>query len=126
MLLKKSSWILAMPVASPFEREALKIGFDVSPEAQSLVQLRPPIVPPCGDARSDTQIMFDLACRLGLGEFFWGGTSTRPIATNSAPRASRWSSCARQRAIEASGIPQGFCTPSRKVELYSQTFLEHG
>ena len=26
----------------------------------------------------------------------------------------------------ANGAPRGFATPSRKVELYSQTFLEHG
>ncbi len=84
---------VVLPVTSPFEHEALKVGFDVSPEAQSLVQLRRPVVPPRGEARSDTQIVFDLACRLGLGESFWQGD------------------------IEAA---------SRKVELYSETFLEHG
>ena len=44
-----------LPVASPFEREALKIGFDVSPEAQSLVQLRPPVVDPLGESRPDAE-----------------------------------------------------------------------
>ena len=39
---------IVLPVASPFEREALKIGFEISPEAQSLVQLRPAVVPPPG------------------------------------------------------------------------------
>jgi len=32
---------LVLPVASAFEREALKVGFEVSQEAQSLIQLRP-------------------------------------------------------------------------------------
>src|SRR5258708_37460444 len=64
---------VVLPVTSPFEHEALKVGFDVSPEAQSLVQLRRPVVPPRGEARSDTQIVFDLACRLGLGDSFWQG-----------------------------------------------------
>ena len=27
---------------------------------------------------------------------------------------------------DATGTPRGFATPSRRVELYSQTFLEHG
>ena len=64
---------IVLPVASAFEREALKIGFEISPEAQSLVQLRPAVVPPPGQARPDTDIIFDLATRLGLGDQFWGG-----------------------------------------------------
>src|SRR5919112_3415188 len=39
---------VVLPVASAFEREALKIGFETSEEAQSLIQLRPAIVPPPG------------------------------------------------------------------------------
>ncbi len=27
---------------------------------------------------------------------------------------------------DASGNPRGFATPSRKIELYSETFLDHG
>jgi anaerobic selenocysteine-containing dehydrogenase len=64
---------VVLPVASAFEREALKIGFDISPEAQSLVQLRPAIVPPRGEARPDTDIIFGLAQRLGLSAQFWNG-----------------------------------------------------
>ena len=64
---------LVLPVASAFEREALKIGFEISEEAQSLIQLRPAVVPPPGEARPDTDIVFDLAGRLGLGEQFWDG-----------------------------------------------------
>ena len=64
---------VVLPVASCFEREALRIGFDVSPEAQSLAQFRPAVVPPLGEARPDTDIVFDLAARLGLGAQFWDG-----------------------------------------------------
>ena len=64
---------VVLPVASAFEREALKIGFEVSAEAQSLVQLRRRVVEPRGEARSDTEIVFDLASRLGLGAHFWDG-----------------------------------------------------
>ena len=64
---------VVLPVASAFEREALKIGFEISEEAQSLIQLRPAVVPPPGEARPDTDIVFDLAAHLGLSEQFWNG-----------------------------------------------------
>ena len=64
---------VVLPVASCFEREALKIGFEISAEAQSHVQLRQAIVAPPGEARSDTDIVLGLATRLGLGEHFWNG-----------------------------------------------------
>jgi anaerobic selenocysteine-containing dehydrogenase len=130
-----------LPVASPFEREALKVGFDISAEAQSLVQLRQPIVPPCGEARSDTQIVFDLACRLGLGESFWGGDIEAAYQYQLAPsgitleqlRASPSgvhvplnTRYAKHAEANADGIPRGFATPSRKIEIYSETFLENG
>ena len=58
---------VVLPVASAFEREGLKIGFEISPEAQSLIQLRPAVVSPPGEARPDTDIIFGLAARLGFG-----------------------------------------------------------
>ncbi len=64
---------VVLPVASAFEGEALRIGFEVSTEAQSLVQLRSRVVAPRGECRSDTEIVFDLASRLGLGDYFWDG-----------------------------------------------------
>ena len=62
---------MVLPVACPFEREDLKSGFEVSPTAQLLVQLRLRVVEPRGEVRSDTEIVFDLACRSGLGARFW-------------------------------------------------------
>ena len=131
---------VVLPVATPFEREALKIGFEVSPDAQSLVQLRRPVVEPCGEARSDTEIVFDLACRLGLGAHFWdgdieaayryqlgpSGVSLEALREN--PGGVRVSLQTRYRkfAEEKDGVPQGFATPTRKIELYSETLLEHG
>ena len=131
---------IVLPVASAFEREALKIGFEVSAEAQSLVQLRPRVVEPRGEARSDTEIVFDLACRLGLGAHFWdgdieaayryrlhpSGVSLQALRENPSgvrvPLQTRY----RKFAEQKDGIPRGFATPTRKIELYSQTMLEHG
>jgi anaerobic selenocysteine-containing dehydrogenase len=131
---------IVLPVATPFEREALKIGFDVSAEAQSLVQLRQPVVPPRGEARADTAIIFDLACRLGLGAHFWdgdieaayrhqlgpSGISLEMLREN--PGGVRVSLQTRYQkyAEEKEGVSTGFATPTRKIELYSETFLEHG
>jgi len=131
---------VVLPVASGFEREALKLGFEVSTEAQSLVQLRQPVAAPPGEARSDTKIVFDLAVALGLGEHFWEGDldaayrhqlepsrlslewlRTHPEGVR-VPLATRY----RKFAEEVDGTPEGFNTPTRKIELYSTTLLAHG
>ena len=131
---------IVLPVASAFEREALRIGFEVSADAQSLVQLRPRVVEPRGEARSDTQIVFDLACRLGLGAHFWDGDieaayryQLQPSGVSldvlrektsgvRVPLQTRY----RKFAEQKDGRPKGFATPTRKIELYSETLLEHG
>ena len=131
---------IVLPVASAFEREALKIGFEVSAEAQSLVQLRQPVVEPRGEARSDTEIVFDLACRLGLGAHFWDGdieaayrhqlgpSGVSLEALREQPGGVRVPLQTRYRkyAEQKDGVPRGFATPTRKIELYSETLLEHG
>jgi len=131
---------VVLPVSSAFEREGLKVGFDISPAAQSLVQLRRQVVEPRGEARSDTEIVFDLACRLGLGTHFWNGdidaayryqlepsgVSLDALRENPSgvrvPLQTRY----RKYAEEKEGVPNGFATPTRKIELYSETLLEHG
>jgi anaerobic selenocysteine-containing dehydrogenase len=132
---------VVLPVASAFEREGLKLGFEINQEAQSLVQLRPAVVPPPGEARSDTEIIFELATRLGLAAQFWEGdieaayrhqlapTGISLEQLRSAPRGVQMrlqTRYATYAELDANGAPRGFATPSRKVELYSQTFLDHG
>jgi anaerobic selenocysteine-containing dehydrogenase len=131
---------IVLPVASAFEREALKIGFDVSEDAQSLVQMRRRVVEPRGEARADMEIVFDLASRLGLGEHFWNGDidgayrfqlqpsgiSLDGLRENPAGIRVELKTRHRKFAEEKDGAPRGFATPTRKIELYSETFLEHG
>ena len=132
---------IVLPVASAFEREGLKFGFEISPEAQSLVQLRPAVVPPAGQARSDTDIIFDLVVRLGLGAQFWDGdveAAYRHQLTPSGialedlrahPEGIRvpLSTVYRKHAQPAAdGNACGFPTPSRRVEFWSETLRAGG
>lgn len=138
---------IVLPVASSFEREALKIGFEVSADAQSTVQLRRRVVEPRGEARSDTEFVFDLACRLGLGDHFWdgdieaayryqlqpSGLSLEALRDNPGGVRVQLQTHYRKFAEPKLGIaeepintPQGFATQTRKIELYSETMLEHG
>jgi anaerobic selenocysteine-containing dehydrogenase len=125
---------IVLPVTSPFESEALKIGFEYSQEAQSLVQLRQPLVAPRGESRSDLQIVFDLATRLGLGAHFWNGdieaafrhqlepsgVTLEELRAN--PAGVRVPLTTRYRKYAETG----FATPSGKVELYSSTLAAYG
>ena len=131
---------VVLPVASAFEREALKIGFEISADAQSLVQLRQRMAEPQGEVRSDTQIVFDLAQRLGLGAHFWEGdieaayryqlgpSGISLTMLREQPGGMRAAPPTRYRKFAelVDGRPQGFNTPTRKIELYSETMLEHG
>ena len=132
---------IVLPVASCFEREALRFGFEISAEAQSLVQFRQPVVPPPGDARSDTDIIFDLAVRLGLGEHFWNGDVDAAYRHQLAPsglslealraeptgiRVPLTASYAKYAEQDARGNLRGFPTPSRKVEFWSETLQAEG
>jgi anaerobic selenocysteine-containing dehydrogenase len=132
---------VVLPAASCFEREALRIGFETSPEAQSWMQFRPAVAPPPGEARPDTDIVFALAARLGLGAQFWNGEIEASYRRQLAPtgvslealraspsglKAALKMRYAKFADLDADGEPRGFATPTRRVELYSQTFLDHG
>jgi anaerobic selenocysteine-containing dehydrogenase len=132
---------IVLPIASCFEREALKIGFEIDAEAQSLVQLRRAVVPPPGEARSDIDFIFDLAVHLGLGKHFWDGDVDAAYRHHLRPsgvsleqlraepagiRVTLTTRFAKHAEIDRHGNARGFATPSRKVEFWSETFLDHG
>ena len=132
---------VVLPVASCFEREALRIGFDISPEAQSQVQLRQAVIPPparpaptptsCSTspavsalARSSGTATSKPAYRHQLAPL--GITLEQLRAAPSGVRVPLQTRYAKYAEPDANGRPRGFATPSRRVELYSQTFLDHG
>ena len=127
---------LVLPVNTAWEREALRVGFEITQEANAHVQLRPPAVEAQGESRSDGWIAFALAERLGFGDRFWGGDMDAGYREWLAPsgisleelRASpegvRWAGLAT--AYEPYKAHGGFATPSRRVEVWSETFRRHG
>jgi anaerobic selenocysteine-containing dehydrogenase len=119
---------LLLPVCSAWEREGLQAGFQVSAAAEARVQLRPAFVPPQGESRSDTWIVFELAKRLGLADQFFGGdpeaalaemlapAGLTPEALRAAPGGITLALETRYRKYEQNG----FATPSGRLELHNE------
>jgi anaerobic selenocysteine-containing dehydrogenase len=121
---------LVPPVAS-VRAQALRLVAS----AGVVVQLRPRSSP----ARADSNV-FDLARRLGRGDHFFDGdieaawrhqlapSGVTLDALRANPGGVRVPLQTRHRkfAEESGGAPRGFATPTRKIELYSETMREHG
>jgi anaerobic selenocysteine-containing dehydrogenase len=131
---------IRLPVTSAWESEALRVGFEIDEAAQSLVQLRRPLVPPRGEARSDQRIIFDLAVRLGFGDQFFDGDIDAAWTHQLAPSGLRLETLRAQPAgvrvplttryrkfadVDGDQV-RGFRTPTRKIELFSETLAAHG
>lgn len=132
-----------LPVNSPWEHEGLRVGFEISDAAAAHVQFRPRMVSPRGESRSDNDIVFDLAVRLGMGGAFFDGDlhagwnhMLSPSGLNVAqlrrapggvklPIDARERKYATSRAGRGDAI-RGFNTPTGRVEIYSETLHRHG
>jgi anaerobic selenocysteine-containing dehydrogenase len=131
---------VVLPVASAWEREGIRVGFGPTQEGEALIQLRQRVVAPRGESRSDIWIVCELARRLGLGEQFFDGhedaghrwalapagvTLDELRATPAGVRV-HLETRYRKYAEPAADGPTGFATPSRRVEIYAQRFMDHG
>ena len=125
---------IVLPVTSAFESEALRVGFEISQDAQSTVQLREPLAHARGEARSDLQIVFALAVRLGLGDQFFGGDIEDAWRHQLAPSGITLEQLREHpegvrlplQTKHRKYLDRGFRTPSGKVELYSPAFAAAG
>ncbi len=130
-----------LPVSTPWERDALKTDFVVDQWASATAQWRPAVIEPRGEARSDVWIAFELARRLGLSEHFWNGDEDAAWRALLAPsgidldalkrapqgRVTRPLATRYRKYAGADGTAApGFATPSRRVELFSETLQAHG
>ena len=133
---------LLLPASTPWESEALKTSFHFikgsTSEAACWAQMRKAVVPAIASTRSDLSVIFDLACRLGLGEQFFGGdieaawrhqlepsglTLEELRAHPLGAKAAVATHYRKYAGIDPqTGRPRGFATHSRKLELYSTRF----
>ena len=131
---------IIFPVNTPWERDALKSNFLVDQKAVGFVQFRKKVVESEGESRSDTWIAFQLAKRLGLDELFWNGDLDKSYQEILKPSGIKLKELRNNpRGIQiplktkyqkysnlVNNVPLGFSTPSKKVELYSDTFMKNG
>jgi anaerobic selenocysteine-containing dehydrogenase len=132
---------IVLPAATSWEREGLRTGFDGSLEGLRRVQLRPAVIAPVAEARSDTDIVLALAERLGLAELMFGGNADRGHDAALAPaeltvaqlrESPEGIEVATSATLDAHATPtasgdvRGFPTPTRLIEIYSERLHEAG
>ena len=125
---------LVLPVASPWERDGLAAGFQLGERGSAWLQYRQAVLPPMGESRSDTAIVFALAERLGLGDRFFDGDQGAGLRHQIAPTGISLEEL--ERHPEGLALPlvtedrpyrhHGFATPTRRLELYSEALLDAG
>jgi anaerobic selenocysteine-containing dehydrogenase/ferredoxin-NADP reductase len=132
---------IVLPASMPWERDALKIGFEITQAAVETVQFRPQMVPTLGECKADYQIAAELAVKLGLANEFFGGDirvgwnyQLAPLGVTiddlrQHPAGKRFQqafSHEKYAQRQPDGTIRGFTTPTRRVEIYSELMLDHG
>lgn len=132
---------IVLPVTVPWEHAALRVGFDTSERAAGHVQLRPRLIDPPGDQRPDYAIVRALAARLGFDHPSWHGPiedawnwMLEPVGIDVAALRAAPSGIAidldqpvaAYASPVAPGRVKGFATPSRRIELHSESLLAQG
>lgn len=125
---------IVLPINTPWEREALRVGFEGSQKAHNHIQLRQAAIPCEGESRSDAFVVFELAKRLGLGHLFWGGDIEKGLSEILSPLGIDLQQLRDQPAgITLNGSPKydrykkdGIKTPSGLIEIFSEILLDAG
>ena len=125
---------IVLPVATSWEREGLRTGFDASLEGLRRVQYRPAVTAPVGEARGDTEIVFGLARRLGLAHLMFDCDADRGhahVLAEAGIGLEDLKDAPGPLVVEGSVplrpyLAEGFPTPTRRIEFYSEQLLEHG
>jgi len=117
------------PAATHLERQALV----VTPGGR--VQYRPAAVHPLGQARGDTEFVFEVAGELGLGRRFWDGDIHASYEARLEGLGLSFGDLKRAGAPTTLDVPDpvergferhGFGTPTGKVEFVSTILQEAG
>ncbi len=123
-----------LPINTPWERESLRVGFEGSQRAENLVQLRPAVIDSLGESRSDGEVVFDLAMRLGFGDRFWGGSIEAGFAAILEPLGLALDELRRHpEGVSLAERPHyhryrrdGFRTPTGLLEVFSEPLAAVG
>ena len=123
-----------LPVNTPWEREALRVGFEGSQAAANLVQFRQAVTESAGESRSDAFIVFGLAKRLGFGDLFWDGDVDAGLNYILEPLNLTLEDLrAQPGGISIPGEPHyfryrqdSFKTHTGKIEIFSEVFRNAG
>ncbi|MFC1873734.1 molybdopterin-dependent oxidoreductase [Chloroflexota bacterium] len=131
---------IVLPAASCWESWYVGARLDHLSE-RAFIQLRPAAVPPQHESWPDMKIIFELADRLGLNDRFWDGNLEDAFNYQLSPlhitveklrknpggiTVNLPMKYGKHHQKDESGMFIGFPTPSRRVEIYSSTFKEHG
>jgi anaerobic selenocysteine-containing dehydrogenase len=131
---------IVLPAASSWE--CWHVGSNIgSLGDKGYIQLRPEVVPPRHESWPDMKIMFELAKRLGFGDLFWGGDIEAGVNHQFAPS----NVTVEQLKMSPGGVEidlpvaykkygkkgpagdfSGLPTPSKRIEIYSTIFKDHG
>lgn len=128
---------IVLPVSMPWERDALRIGFEITQEAAETVEFRRKMLPTLGECRADYDIVMALATRMGLGDSLFGGDivagwnhQLAPLGVSvddlrERPDGIRFPQSFAYRKFVApveDGTICGFQTPTRRVEPTPHAF----
>jgi anaerobic selenocysteine-containing dehydrogenase len=131
---------IVLPVASFWESWHVRTDI-ASQGTKAYLRLRPAVVSPQHESWSDMKIIFEMARRLGLGDRFWEGNVEAAFDYQFAPTNTTVEQLRMNSGVVSLDLTQeyqkynkkdesgkflGFATPSKRVELYSQTFKDHG
>jgi anaerobic selenocysteine-containing dehydrogenase len=130
---------ILLPAASTWESEL--VGKTQWRE-RAHIQVRRAVVAPKYERRSDVDVMFELAVRLGLGEAFFEGNVETALDAMLSPSGTTMAELRElpaglavtktptyqkyQDVVGETGGHVGFNTPSRLMEIYSLTFAKQG
>ena len=125
---------IVLPVATSWEREGLRNGFDANLEGLRKIQLRPAVIAPLGQARSDTDIVFNLAKRLGLSDLMFDcdvdkghGHMLEPSGVTLETLKNNPEGVTLKNKVPLQAYAKhGFPTPSKRLEIYSEQMLQQG
>ena len=132
---------IVLPTTTAWESAHVSLNLAGGPDTMARIQYRPAVVAPQHELRPDLRAIFELAVALGLGRHFWDGdveeafraTLRRSGVSLEALKESPGGiqldieQTYRKYAIyDGDGRVRGFATPSRKVEIYSEAYLDRG